>query len=321
MERLRVGVVRGGISSEYDVSLRTGASVLKNLPTDKYEPYDILITKNGVWHFQGIPFHPETLPDRVDVVFNALHGFFGEDGKIQKFFDSIDMPYTGSGHFASAVSMNKNTAKDYFTRAGLKTPLGVEYSRETGDVDSFVRDVFNRVSPPWVIKPMDGGSSVGISIAKDFDELRAGISEALRYSDTVLVEEKISGREATCGVVDSFRDRDVYPLFPIEIRSRGDHIFFNYDAKYDGLTEEICPGNFSDDEKKEIERMSEIAHKELGLSHYSRSDFIVSTRGIYILETNTLPGLTQNSLLPKALSAVGFSYGDFLDHVIELAIK
>jgi D-alanine-D-alanine ligase len=148
------------------------------------------------------------------------------------------------------------------------------------------------------------------------------LEKALKYSDVIIVEEFIKGKEATCGVVENFRGQMIYPLFPVEIIKPKDFEFFGYDAKYSGESSEACPGNFSEKEKKTIQDMAVEAHRILGLRHYSRSDFIVSPkRGVYILEVNTLPGLTKESLLPKSLEAAGCSLSNFLDHVITLALE
>jgi D-alanine-D-alanine ligase len=169
---------------------------------------------------------------------------------------------------------------------------------------------------------VSGGSSVGTAIAKTLLELESAIDDALQYSDQALIEEFIFGREATCGVVDNFRNESIYSLLPVEIRKPSNATFFDYDAKYSGKSEEICPGNFTAVEKEMIQKIAKEAHKALGLRHYSRSDFIIHPkRGIYILETNTLPGLTSESLLPKSLQAVGCSLSDFFDHLIKLALE
>ena len=150
---------------------------------------------------------------------------------------------------------------------------------------------------------------------------KEAIKEALEHSDRVMVEEFIKGREATCGVVDNFRDEKHYALAPIEIKIASGKTFFDYDAKYSGKTREICPGDFSQAEGATIEEMSKEAHRALGLRHYSRSDFIITPKGkVYILETNSLPGMTAESLLPKALNTIGCSSKDFIDHIIKLAL-
>ena len=153
------------------------------------------------------------------------------------------------------------------------------------------------------------------------ETLEAAIEKAFEHSESVLIEEFIDGIEATCGVIDGYRDHEHYPLPPIEIRPHKGS-FFDFAAKYEGLSDEIVPGNFTAAEKKELEQLAIRAHKALGLRHYSRSDFIIHPkRGIFILETNTLPGLTEESLVPKALESVGASLEHFLDHILQLAIN
>lgn len=320
MNKIRVGVLRGGPSSEYEVSLKTGASVLKNLP-EKYSPIDIFIDKSGVWHIQGIPHEPHNAFKKVDAIFNALHGEYGEDGKVQKILDTFSIPYTGSKTLASAVGMNKALAKNVFKSRGIKTPYFTVESNSQG-VDEISLKLFKTFPMPAVVKPIASGSSVGVSIAYDLHGLKEALSKAFEYSNTVLVEEYIKGREATCGVVDRFRGKEIYSLLPIEIIKSDKSEFFDYEAKYCGGSQEICPGNFTQSEKDAIQELAVSAHKALGLRHYSRSDFIISPRrGIYILEVNSLPGLTDESLLPKSLQAVGCSLPDFLDHLITLAIS
>ena len=317
---LRVGVIRGGIGHEYEVSLRTGSSVLKNLDKHKYQTRDILIDKAGLWHLDGLPIDPHSLAGLIDVAMIALHGEFGEDGQIQNLFDRLQIPYTGSGHIASALGMNKILSKEAVAKAGIKIPVGLEIQKGA-DSQQSARQTFNKISPPWVVKPVDRGSSVGLYLAKNIDELAEAIEKSFEFSDKVLVEEYIKGREATCGLVEGLRGQELYPLFPIEIIRPGGALIWNYNDKYSGETNEICPGNFSEEQKKEIQEMSLAVHRALGLRHYSRTDFIISPRGIYFLETNTLPGLTDESLLPKALLSAGVNYSDFLDHLITLALK
>jgi len=320
MSKKKVGVLRGGPSSEYEVSLKTGKSVMDSL-SDRHEVMDIFIDKQGVWHYLGMPITPEKVFKKVDVVFNALHGAYGEDGTVQKLLDYFQIPYTGSNALASAVGMNKVLSKKIFKKNNLKTPLHIIVSDKNNLAKQAI-ELFRTFPMPAVVKPVSGGSSVGTAIAKTTAELEIAISDAFNYSDQVLIEEYISGQEATCGVVDNFRNELIYSLLPVEIRKPSDSVFFDYKAKYSGQSQEICPGNFTAEEKKEIQEMAREAHKALGLRHYSRSDFIIHPkRGIYILETNTLPGLTSESLLPKSLVAIGCTLPDFLDHLIKLALE
>jgi len=317
--KINVAVLRGGPSSEYDVSLKTGSAILENLP-EKYKSHDILIDKKGVWHREGMPRTPHKALQGIDVVINAMHGEFGEDGKVQQILDGLNIPYTGSKALASALAMNKMLSKKTFLEAGLLTPESL-YVEVGDDLETDADEIFKNFSMPVVIKPNSTGSSVGVSIARDFDSLLAGLIEASKVSNKILIEEYIQGDEATCGVIEKFRDQDMYALLPIEIIPPAKSGFFSKEVKYNGETREICPGNFDQETTEALQEMSVAAHKALGLRHYSRSDFMISPKGIYILETNSLPGLTPQSLLPKSLVAVGATFPDFLDHLIGLALE
>ncbi|HDH03982.1 MAG TPA: D-alanine--D-alanine ligase [Candidatus Campbellbacteria bacterium] len=322
---IKVGVLMGGPSAESGISMKTGESVLANLPKN-YFGKDIVISKQGDWLFNGAFSHPEKILRSVDVVFNALHGVFGEDGKVQQILEVFGVPYTGSAVLASAVGMNKILAREFFGKAGLLTPLAAANKENEPSVE-FAKRVLRTMGPAWVVKPASSGSSVGVSIARDFDALVSAVEAALAYGPRVIVEEFIEGREATCGVVDDFRKQEYYALPVIEIIPPEKSDFFDYDAKYGGETREVCPANFDQPVKTAMEDMARKAHKALGCRHYSRADFIVSKRRangetkIYILEVNTLPGLTTESLLPKAINAIGSSYSEFLDHLLTLALK
>ncbi|MBT3283082.1 D-alanine--D-alanine ligase [bacterium] len=319
MEKIKIGVLRGGPSSEYDVSLKTGGSVLKNLPAEKYNIQDIFISKEGGWHFRGIPIAPEKLINQVDVIFNAMHGEYGEDGTVQQLLDTFSVPYTGSTAFSSAIGMNKLLTKQGIENSDINTP---EYTiiEASDDLEKDIFDIFRSFTMPAVVKPVSGGSSVGVTIAKSFDELRDGVYKALGHCPKVLIEEYIGGREVTCGIVEGFRGEEVHALMPVEIITSNESNFFDYTAKYSGETQEVCPAHLDSVIKDEIQRLAKEAHKALGLRHYSRSDFIVSPRGIYFLEVNTLPGLTEGSLMPKALDAGGTRLPEFLDHLVLLAL-
>lgn len=321
MHKIRVGVLRGGPSSEYDVSLKTGATVLEHLSNDRYHPHDILIDRDGLWHMAGVRVDPHQALERVDVVFNALHGHYGEDGKVQHILEVHGIPFTGTTSFGSALGMNKELSKNVYKKAGLKTPQS-RLVTKGGDVEKEKKDIFKLFPLPIVVKPTAGGSSIGVAIVKDFNSFSEALEEAFKHGDTVLVEEFIMGKEATCGVIDHFREQTHYALPPIEVRPPKGK-FFDFGSKYgEHHAEKVIPGNFTHEEKKEIERLAIAAHQALSLRHYSRSDFIVHPhRGVFILETNTLPGLTEDSLVPTALEFVGASLPQFLDHLIELAIS
>lgn len=299
--KIKVGVLRGGPSDEHDVSLKTGKSALDNLP-ENFTGYDIFLSREGDWYFEGKLSHPEKIFRSIDVVFNALHGKYGEDGKVQQLLETYKIPYTGSGIFGSALGMNKALAREAFARAGLNIPKGIVINLEAELLSGVADKIFKAMGPSWVVKPVSSGSSVGVSIAHNFDELVEAVKIASAFDSKILAEEYIKGREATCGVIENFRDQKHYSLPVLE----------NFDLKI----------------KKEIEKMAITAHQAVGCRHYSNADFIVSPKGpakngvnIYILEINTLPELTTESLLPKAIKAVGSSYSEFLEHLINLALN
>lgn len=310
------------MSNEHKVSLKTGENILANLP-EKYSGHDIVLTKNGEWIFNRQFSYPEKIFRSVDVVFNGLHGYFGEDGKVQQLLEHFNVPYTGSAVFASALGMNKLLSRELFLRADLSVPRTIIIEDE--DLSQVGQKIFKTLPPPWVIKPISGGSSVGVFICRSFNDL-INVLDSKSDFGKVMIEEYIEGREATCGVIEKFRNQEHYVLPVIEIIPPAEHGFFNYQAKYGGETREICPGNFDRETKNKIEEMARIAHQVLGCRHYSRQDFIISQRQsdgeeVYLLEANTLPGLTKQSLIPKALEAVGASYSEFLDHLITLALN
>ena len=314
--RKKIVVLRGGPSSEYEVSLRTGASILENLPNEKYNVSDVAISKDGEWFLHGFKKDPNEILENIDLVFNALHGEYGEDGNIQRMLENLNIPFTGSKNISSALAMNKVLAKQEFLRNGLKTPISMVLNKDNYDV----REVFNTFPMPAIVKPLNLGSSVGVSLVQTGMELREALEKIFEYADKALVEEYIGGKEITCGVIDNFRNEDVYALLPIEIRSKNK--FFDYDAKYSDATERICPANLSQNEKESIQNIAKKVHQSLGLRHYSRTDFILSPRrGIYVLEVNTLPGLTENSLFPLSLNAVGSNLEEFVEHLITLSLK
>lgn len=329
---IKVGVIRGGISGEYKVSLASGAEVLEHLRSEKlnkkYKAIDIFIDRDGIWHINGIPTTIEKVSKKVDVIVNALHGDYGEDGKVQQLLEEWKIPYTGSGPFASAVGYNKFLTKQEFTKLGINTPKHILFPAYQTDFDepksryaqSKAREVWERLPPPWIVKPLTGGSSMGVHVCKTFQSLVDAFEEGVNEKVSVLVEEFIKGKEATVGVIDEFRGQKVYALPPIEIRVPKTSTFFDNEVKYNGKSQEICPGNFTDAEKEELERLASLIHTGLGLSHYSRSDFIIHPkRGIFALEVNTLPGLTNESLMPRALDAVGSNLPEFIEHIIRLA--
>ncbi len=323
--KIRVAVLRGGPSSEYEVSLKTGAGVLANLDQNKYEAIDVLIDKEGQWHVGGVFVKPEKIARIADVCFIALHGNYGEDGTVQKILEAHGIPYTGSKILASALGMNKILTKKILTQYNIPTPHSREIEKkEDTDVSKLARELFTTFIQPSIVKPAMAGSSVGVSLVRTLPEMQSALEEAFKHGDKVLIEEFIKGKEATCGVLEHFRGKEFYPLIPVEILPQDHQAFFDFEAKYSDVkgAHELCPGRFTKQETEEIERLAVEVHKALGARHYSRVDFMVHPkRGVFCLEINTLPGLTPTSLLPKEMVAVGSSYSGLLDHLIGLALE
>lgn len=319
---MKVAVLRGGPSDEHDVSLRSGSSVLESLAEIGHITRDIFIDKDGVWHERGRPVDETVVLSSVDIVIPALHGAYGEDGKVQQLLERHGVRYVGSDALASALAMHKVRAKDIL-RAYSPDVLMARHAlvEKDEDVDERMYEILRTFTLPLIVKPVSSGSSVGVTLARDYQTVRHAVDSIHQSGSHALVEEYVSGREATVGVIENFRDEELYVLPVIEIIPPPSEDFFSIEAKYSGTTQELCPGNFSSDEVRELGRLASLAHKALGLRHYSRSDFIVTPRGIYYLETNTLPGMTAESLFPKMLRAIGSSISEFMQHLIQLTTR
>ena len=321
---IAVGVLRGGPSREHEVSLKSGAAMLAALSPEKYCVRDIYIDKAGQWHAEGKPQAPERILRQMDVALLPLHGEYGESGEVQHLLERFGVRYAGSDAFATNQARHKAIGKALASEAGLLTPDSRLISA-LEEAEDAAQEIIRSFHQPVVVKPVAWGSSVGVSIVGGYAPVLAAIRALLEEgAEGVLVEELIRGREATAGVVDGLRGEAYYALPPIEIvPPTGD--FFSYESKYNGASQEICPGRFSRVETEELMRAAKLMHQALGQRHYSRSDFIVApapksgASRVYYLETNSAPavGLTSESLLPKSLKAVGIPFSDFLDHLIE----
>lgn len=323
LSKTRVAVLRGGPSSEYYVSLQTGATVLAHLP-EKYHGLDVFIDTEGVWHLQGKAQSPEKIIGKVDAVWNALHGEYGEDGAVQYFLEAHAIPFTGSRRLPVALSQNKSLAKGIIERFGIKTPhYRVIRREETASLDILAAELYRAFPQPSIIKPVGKGSSIGVSVAKTRGELLLGLTAAFSISDEVLIEEYIEGREAVCGIIEGFRGDALYPLLPVEVELPNGSRFLGETGRYGGGVRYHSPGRFRGDEKVELQKLAQKIHELLGLRHYSRSEFIVHPRrGIFFLEVDALPDLLEGiSPYVTSLHSVGATTEDFLDHVLTLALE
>ena len=252
----------------------------------------------------------------LDVAFILLHGRFGEDGTVQGFLDLLGLPYQGSGVLGSALAMDKDSAKTLYRAHDL--PVSAWRMAQASDAVTPER-LLTDLSLPLVVKPVRQGSSLGMSIARSPEELSAAVALAFAYDQSVMVEEFVSGREITVGVLGN---DTLTALPPVEIIPGQDHPFFDYQAKYQaGGSQEICPANLPEAVTRKAQGYALTAHRALKLRGYSRTDMIITDRDIIVLETNTIPGMTPTSLLPQAAAAAGIPFPELLDRLLALALE
>ncbi len=308
MGKLTVALLAGGISSEREVSLNSGEQVFDALDKRKYDirRYDP--------QFDLAQLVQDAA--EIDIALIILHGPFGEDGTVQGMLDLLNIPYQGSGVLGSALAMNKVVTKQLYEKAGLPVPPYVVLDRgETVDAEKCVAEF----GLPLVVKPVEAGSSVGMSIVKSADDLRGALDLAGEFDDTILIESFIEGTEITAGVIGNNK-LEALPL--IEIIPDKSHEFFDYEAKYTaGITQEICPARIADELTQKAQEYALLAHQALYCKGYSRTDMILKDDEMYVLETNTIPGMTATSLFPQAAQQAGMSFSQVLDKLIELGLE
>ena len=298
MQSRRIGILMGGLSSERDVSLRTGEAVLAALKNRGHDAIPIYVDRDV-----DVALRQE----RIDVAFIALHGRWGEDGCIQGLLETLGIPYTGSDVLASALAMHKGKAKELFRLHNLPTPA---YYTLTADDANDLTGVHGDFGFPCVVKPIREGSSVGIGICKSFDELTAAVERALCFDDEILVERFIAGKEVSVAILE---DR---AIGAVEIAPRSG--FYDYGNKYTkGATDYFVPPRVSPERYRGVLAQALRAHVALDCRGATRVDMIVSDSGNeFILEVNTVPGLTPTSLLPKIADTAGISFGELCEMML-----
>ena len=291
----KVAVVFGGNSSEKEVSLHTGLAVIEAIKNE-YDVQSINISDNySLLH--------KNLLD-IDVVFIALHGGYGEDGKIQEYFDKHNIKYTGSGTNASHIAMDKNKTKLIAKESNIPTLNWIAIN----DKENYNLDALKF---PLIIKPNDGGSTIGLYYCKNLNDFKINIKKSFYSSKIVMIEEYVKAREISVPILDG----QVLPI--IEIFPKG--FLYDYDSKYEseGSNYEI-PAQIKDSISRQLANDALLIYKKIGCRHYARVDFLLSDNGYYFLEINTLPGLTNTSLLPKSALKIGLKYKDLVIKIIEL---
>lgn len=294
---LKITVMLGGPSAEREVSLRSGAAVAAALASLGHQ-VSRLDPREENWK----------LPAGTEAVFLALHGTYGEDGTVQRRLDELGVPYTGCDAEASRIGFDKHLTKERLIKAGVPTPRSLL-------LDASSTSWPMGWHPPVVLKPARQGSSVGLQFVDRVSDWSKALAEALRYDTQVLMEERIMGRETTVGILDGS------PLPVVEVRPRTG--VYDYQNKYTaGSTEYLCPAPFDEATTRRIQQAGLAAFKAVGARDYSRIDVMVRTDGEpFVLEINTLPGMTETSLLPKAAAAAGIGYPELCDRMVRLALR
>src|SRR3989344_1003332 len=322
MARTSVGILRGGTSSEYELSLKTGAAMLAALPDERFDTRDIFIDKRGYWHLRGAPVDAARALAQIDVVLNALHGGAGEDGTVQRILERAGVPYAGARPQAAALSLNKIRAREILQQAGIRMPHAVSFNLgnalTTGEMSNLV---FSQFGPPYVVKPAQEGGSHGIQIATTLLELPDVLGDILDAYGAALVEQYIQGAHASVGVIENFREEELYVLPPAHVVIPDGFQFLQPSHHLDGSLRHNVPSSFSQSEKRALADAARAAHRALGLSHFSRADMILTPRTVYLLEVNAIPGLYPGASFPPMLESVGSSVPEFLQHAIKLAMR
>lgn len=299
----RVGVLMGGPSSEREISLKSGRAVYEAFSALSLDAVCLDINEDDIDKAHG-----KIEKEKIGVAFIALHGRFGEDGTMQRLLEEMGIPYTGSGVKASKTAFNKIAARNTFKKSGLLVPQAQVIKK-----DALIYNMPKEF--PVVVKPVSSGSSIGLNIVEKGEDFSLALKEAFSYDEEALIEDYIEGREVTVGILDE------RPLSIVEIIPK--RRFFDYQAKYTkGLTEYIVPANLEKKVYKNTQDAAYLAHRALGCRGFSRVDIIIDKHNQpFILEVNTIPGMTQMSLLPKAAGAEGISFSDLCLRLLSLAVK
>ena len=331
---IKLGIIYGGISTEHDISVMSAKSIIKNLDKEKYEIHEIYINEYGKYFENSSGEREEiynlvwTLKD-LDVVFPILHGLGGEDGTIQGMFEMLKIPYVGSGVLASSIGMDKVYTKAIFEKARIdqapyiyikKNKNGYVIINEKFEEEEFkIEKITDKIKFPMFVKPSNSGSSIGVKKATNNSELKMAIEHAGEYDNKILVEQGIDAREIECAILE---DKEIIASTVGEIISAEE--FYSFDAKYNiQESKTIIPAEIEESKMEEIKKLAIKAFKAIDGEGLARVDFLVEkgTNKIYINEINTMPGFTKISMYPKLFEAVGITYSELLDKLIENALN
>lgn len=304
MKKKNIVVLYGGKSTERNISLKTGKMIYENINRKKYNK-DIIDTKNDLHKLINL-----AKDKKIDLAFIALHGRGGEDGTIQGLLEILKVKYTGSGVLASSVGMNKEITQKILNASGVKVPKFTIISRG--------QKKFKLPKLPFILKPVSHGSSIGVKIIKNKKEFNKSLNEIFKIDNKILIEEYIKGTEITVSVIGRNNTLKALPVVEIVLK---DNDFFDYEAKYSGKSEEIVPARISSKTTKEASTIALNVHKIIGCKDMSRTDMIIKNEKIFVLEINTIPGMTKESVLPKAAKVCGIEFNNLIDFFIVTGLR
>ncbi len=326
MNKKNIAVVMGGYSDEYKVSLKSGQLIFDSLNRDLYNVYKVIILKDE-WYFlddrdQKAPINKADFSVNLssgfdvkfDVCFNIIHGKPGENGELQAYWDTIGQKYTGCDFYQSALTFNKKDTLAVLSKYGIPSAKSI-YLRKNEEINE--EQIITELGLPLFVKPNQSGSSLGITKVKEKAELQHAIDFAFAEDDEILIESFLDGMEVSVGVLDYQGETIVLGITEIVSHTE----FFDYEAKYEGASEEITPARIDDETRKRVEEISKKAYNSLGMSGFSRSEFIIMKGIPYMLEMNTNPGFSPASILPQQAKIYGISIMDLCGNEVEKAMK
>jgi len=321
---MNVAVVMGGYSDESVISIRSGQLILNNLDRNKYTPYEVHILSEG-WNVLvdgtkypvnkgDFSFQREGSKVIFDVAVNTIHGTPGEDGHMQSYWELIDLPYTGCGFYQSALTFNKRDTLSVLSKFNIPKAKSIYLSK--GDVVT-AEQIVDTLGLPFMVKPNQSGSSLGVSKVNEISEFDKALEFAFAEDSDILIEEYIKGTEVSVGVLNLNGKTTVLGL--TEIVSHND--FFDYEAKYQGKSDEITPARIDAETERKVRETAAKAYEALGMSGFSRTDFIIRNGEPHFIEINTNPGLSQQSIFPQQAQHAGIPFTELLDSEIHLALQ
>ncbi len=315
----RIGIIRGGMSDEYDVSLKTGGRVIAALRNAGIEPVDMLVTKDGVFHVNGKETDIERIPEYADGVFIALHGKLGEDGRVQRALEALGVPYNGSDSEAIGRTLDKRVSRQIAAELGIAVPDAyvipdagaVPEAMREEFAERGAREIWQHVAPPWVIKPTHGGSSKLVRYAGTYPELVKAVFELLGATDDILAETHVKGREVHVFAAQNFRNQALYVAPPLEI-FHGEKILSEEKRTTGEYKSSFFAGEKDVVLNQGLEKLARDVFEKFGLKGYATMDFLVTPDAIYLIEVDALPALDEHSPLTRVLDGIGSP----LEHLI-----